>query len=637
MECIFCNLPINFLDLSASTDPSLQKVFKCSQNHLIHRECLEKRLLISTKCQQCGEEYKIKILQTLGIQSNNSMNKKDNSSIPPSILQLQKNLVELTQKLETVKQKEHQVKTQIEEIQTEKKNLQNHLLALEKKEISAESHLNLIIQEMQGIETQIQQFEKALPKEFSQVEDSQIKSRNKKENQKQVSWIDQIDQDLESSEKKRIETRNKLNNVLLTDKQKIKKEEELQAREIVTEIASRREKQFRAEAFDPGLDDEFDPLNFTASLTRKVKEKKVLEAQPKSKTIPFLEVTSKNTKEMPGRISKPSFLHEDAQNSNAEENNSIPFVKEVKSHTHETQTITIPAKPKLPPTRPKVKKIEQIDKKPPVSTTSMASTQTVNTKIPIKSKSPIETTSKVTAKKIIQKSTQNKAPLCVICHSPIENNESEPRDELIECPNEHPAHRNCLKMWIVHSDLCPVCHEPYHAEILQSFADFKQENAVKKQEEEARKQEEQMHREQEELLKQINPEFTQKYNKADGLMKSKKFPEALTLFWEIIDANYFPPQDQRILRTFLNIGLIYYKQGKHAQAIKQLMKIVKIDFNFPLAFYFLGLSYDQLGMVEKMTWALERALKNTQKLSEENPKYAKFVTDIERRLKQNPV
>ncbi len=226
-----------------------------------------------------------------------------------------------------------------------------------------------------------------------------------------------------------------------------------------------------------------------------------------------------------------------------------------------------------------------------------------------------------------------KAPQCVICYTPITQNPSGGEEELIECLNDHPVHRNCLSKWIVHSDLCPVCSMPYSPNILASFQSFKEQHADQQTANIELKKQEQLKREQEELLKKINPEFTRKYNEADKLMKSKQYETALEIFWDIIDQKYFPPQDQRILRTSLNIGLIYHRQGKHPQCIKQLMKIVKIDFNFPLAFYFLGLSYDQMGMMDKMKWALDRALKNTEQLSQDNPKYQKFVADIQSRLK----
>ncbi|MHA1675207.1 MAG: RING finger domain-containing protein [Promethearchaeota archaeon] len=512
-----------------------------------------------------------------------------------------------------------------------------------------------------------------------------------------MSFMDEIDAELAESEQKRVEARDKLSNVLLTDKQKLKKHQQQEYAHEVENIAARREKNGLSEerisfdTFDPGLDGAFDPVSFTQTLSRKVQQKKSTQAKkssqevpfqdmaaklnrsfspkltkpsflgesvkestqtftrnlhnkkstqakttqkPSSQSVPFMDLTVKNSQKIPGKISRPSFLGKDEDVSSRKEN---PFIKSAPPITKPKTPTSIAPRPVPKPRSFSPQKIE-IKAKPLVKTPPISniSTKTSSIPIPIVKQKTIPTPTPAVKTKTSSPSAavsvmpSRKSPQCVICYSPITQNEG---GGLIECLNDHPVHRKCLQKWIVHSDLCPVCSMPYSPEVLASFQTFKEEHADQKIADAERKKQEQLKQEQEELLKKINPDFTHKYNEADKLMKSKQYEPALKIFWDIIDQKYFPPKDQRILRTTLNIGLIYYRQGKHPQCIKQLMKIVKIDFNFPLAFYFLGLSYDQLGLMDKMKWALERALTNTEQLSQQNPKYQKFVTDIQRRLK----
>ncbi len=520
-----------------------------------------------------------------------------------------------------------------------------------------------------------------------------------------LNFMDEIDAELAEAEQKRVEAREKLNDVLLTDKQKQKKHQQEEYVNEVQNIAARREKNGLSDeglsfkTFDPGLDGDFDPLNFTKSLTHKVEQKKSTQAKVSSQeipfqdmaaklnktfvgkvkapsflgekkkestqafsnnleikkrtqaktiqktasqSVPFMDLTAKNSQKIPGKISRPSFLGKDEEISTKKEN---PFIKSAPPITKPKTPTSIASRPIPKPKSFSPQKIEikaQPSMKTPLTSDISAKSKTIP--IPAVKQKTIPTpavkpktlptpalktkTSPSSAPSSVMPS--RKSPQCVICYSPISQNENE---ELIECLNDHPAHRSCLQKWIVHSDLCPVCSMPYSPEVLASFQTFKEEHADQKIADAEREKQEQLKQEQEELLKKINPDFTRKYNEADKLMKSKQYEPALEIFWDIIDQKYFPPKDQRILRTSLNIGLIYYRQGKHPQCIKQLMKIVKIDFSFPLAFYFLGLSYDQLGLTDKMIWALDRALTNTEQLSQENPKYQKFVTDIQRRLK----
>ena len=59
-------------------------------------------------------------------------------------------------------------------------------------------------------------------------------------------------------------------------------------------------------------------------------------------------------------------------------------------------------------------------------------------------------------------------PSCIVCHLEISLN----RDSYFECNNEHPIHSKCLAQWILHSQNCPLCSDPYPQSILDKFKDF---------------------------------------------------------------------------------------------------------------------------------------------------------------------
>ncbi len=201
----------------------------------------------------------------------------------------------------------------------------------------------------------------------------------------------------------------------------------------------------------------------------------------------------------------------------------------------------------------------------------------------------------------------------------------------VGCPNAHLVHRDCLKKWIIHSQNCPVCHEKYDIKIIQIFEEY-----LAQKEADKHRLEKQKERALDESLNQpekIDPEFEEKFNRAEGLAKQQNFQAAMNIYWDILEQKKYSQADPKTLRVILHLGLAYYKMGKYAQCIRQLMKIIKIDYDYPLVFYFLGLTYEQLEMNDKIKWAMERALKNAEKLATTNEVYSKYVVDIKKRLK----
>ena len=39
-------------------------------------------------------------------------------------------------------------------------------------------------------------------------------------------------------------------------------------------------------------------------------------------------------------------------------------------------------------------------------------------------------------------------------------------DDKETCPNDHPVHGSCLMEWLIKSNTCPLCSEPYAPEVL---------------------------------------------------------------------------------------------------------------------------------------------------------------------------
>ena len=229
--------------------------------------------------------------------------------------------------------------------------------------------------------------------------------------------------------------------------------------------------------------------------------------------------------------------------------------------------------------------------------------------------------------------------LCVICHQPISlSNFGMGRTVLeqdyVGCPNGHLTHKTCLQQWIVHSKSCPVCHEPYDMRIIDIFNSYLQQ--IEEDKKQAEVQKRVLEEQQAQIISmgnQMEPEFVEKFKRAEKLVEEQNFSAAINLYWDILDQAGWTDKDTRRLQIILHLSIVYIKMGKQALAIRQLMKIVKHDYNYPLAFYFLGVSYIDIGLPDKAKWAFERALPNTQKLAEDDSYYDAFITDMQTRMK----
>ena len=233
--------------------------------------------------------------------------------------------------------------------------------------------------------------------------------------------------------------------------------------------------------------------------------------------------------------------------------------------------------------------------------------------------------------------TSNNKVSCVICHGPIDLSNfgrEQVTKNFVGCPNGHLCHYECLKKWIIHSSNCPVCHEEYDTHVINVFNDYLEQ--LEKDRKEAEIQERELQAKKEKIKQasqEEDPEYLEKFERVEKLISQSKYMEALNLLWDINDVYKFTNRDPRYPKVLFHLSYLYFKLKKHAQAIQQLMKLVKIDFNYPLAFYYLGLNYEEMGLLDKVKWAYDRSLLQIEKLSETQDYYKPFLEDIQLRLK----
>jgi len=186
---------------------------------------------------------------------------------------------------------------------------------------------------------------------------------------------------------------------------------------------------------------------------------------------------------------------------------------------------------------------------------------------------------------------------CIICH--LEIKDIEPF--LYSCPNGHQVHQDCLKSWLLHSNNCPLCREPYSPKIIAKFQKFLEEEQKKEQMELEAKIRKEKKIEIEKTTKRIT--LLKIKEKVENDIVQKEFEQALVYLDSFGDLTITTSKGQTIL--FLK-GKVNYHRGRYDLAINQLFRLVKENFDFPEAFLFLGKSYETLGLLDKAKWAFER-------------------------------
>ena len=204
---------------------------------------------------------------------------------------------------------------------------------------------------------------------------------------------------------------------------------------------------------------------------------------------------------------------------------------------------------------------------------------------------------------------------CVVCHNKISLN---PHAEIAYmsqmlnyavCNNGHIVHiEPCLKFWLLQSKTCPVCNTEYDPLLLANFQSFIDE--TKKQEAERKQNEAAIAQSLADIRSsEKNTDVIDKLSRAKKLIEEKKYPAALNVLFDLLDNN-----DPNNMNALFLIGKAQFFNLRYDLAISNLMKVVKNKFEFPFAFYYLGKSFQEVGLPDKAKWAFERAIINTNKL-----------------------
>jgi tetratricopeptide (TPR) repeat protein len=180
-------------------------------------------------------------------------------------------------------------------------------------------------------------------------------------------------------------------------------------------------------------------------------------------------------------------------------------------------------------------------------------------------------------------------------------------EDYVGCPNEHYAHRDCIKDWFIKQSTCPICYEKYDQSIIDSFQAYTQQAVADKK---AKAEAERLRKEEEKnapVAPKTDAEMNKVFQQAEDFLLEENYKEAIKTYWGYLDAHpKFAPDDFRILQTTFALGIAYYKMGKFDLSIQQLTKIVKADPQYPRAFEFLEVCYEKVGMHDKAKWARER-------------------------------
>jgi predicted Zn-dependent protease len=191
-------------------------------------------------------------------------------------------------------------------------------------------------------------------------------------------------------------------------------------------------------------------------------------------------------------------------------------------------------------------------------------------------------------------------PSCIVCHLEIGQNP----DTLFKCINEHPIHKHCLAEWLLHSQNCPLCTEPYSQNVITQFEDHLEQKEQEKQDAfDAEKKKEDL-RKMKELTNNII--FLKAVEDIEQLVEDKQYEEAIEKLLELYEEGLFDARNQKVL--FL-LGKANFLKGRFDLTISFLFKLVKTNFDYPEGFLYLGKAYEKLGLHDKAKWAFDRVKK----------------------------
>ncbi|MBY9003877.1 MAG: hypothetical protein KGD73_07885 [Candidatus Lokiarchaeota archaeon] len=187
---------------------------------------------------------------------------------------------------------------------------------------------------------------------------------------------------------------------------------------------------------------------------------------------------------------------------------------------------------------------------------------------------------------------------CIICHMMI----IEGIDDKETCPNDHPVHGSCLIEWLIKSNTCPLCSEPYSPDVILRFEGY----VKQKNQEKMNKLENQIKTEQMGKVNTITEKviFLKSIETIERLVENQEYNLALD---NLDSLGEFPLTNYKGQQIAFLKGKINFLRERYDLAINQLFRLVKEKFDFPDGFLYLGKSYEALGLNDKAKWAYERA------------------------------
>jgi len=191
-------------------------------------------------------------------------------------------------------------------------------------------------------------------------------------------------------------------------------------------------------------------------------------------------------------------------------------------------------------------------------------------------------------------------PSCIVCHLDVDAESH----TYFECDNGHPIHYHCLADWLLQSKNCPLCSDPYPEKVLVKFQVFLDEKEKEKQ----RSIEKVLHEETQKKMAKVADKivFLKFIETIEYLIEDKSYNDAIDLLMDSYDDR---SSDEKNLKVLFLLGMANYLRGRYDLAINFLFKLVKLKFDYPNGFLFLGKSYEALGMKEKAEWAYQRIRK----------------------------
>jgi len=188
-------------------------------------------------------------------------------------------------------------------------------------------------------------------------------------------------------------------------------------------------------------------------------------------------------------------------------------------------------------------------------------------------------------------------PSCIICHLNINENS----DSFKSCKNLHLVHKTCLAEWLMHSQNCPLCNEPYPQSLIEQFRDYIEKKKREQQDALNKELLEESMKKMEEIANKVV--FLKFVETIEKLIEEGKFNEAID---KLLDLYNETAIDDNNLKVLFLLGKVNLLKGRYDLAINFLFKLVKIRFDYPDGFLLLGKSYEKIGLNDKAQWAYDR-------------------------------